>query len=101
VVGRLPAPRGSGVRISTVPPARLPPDVADAAEMGLRRGRSSAPSLPVTMSRSISPLEFLSGVPADGAKVAAAKAFPSYERGKPYLLERDGVRCRARRVPRG
>jgi len=92
VVSVLPAPRGSGVRISDVfRLLGLPPDVVDGAEMGLREGAFfGALGYPVDdVAIELSRLEFLSGVPSPMvAKVAAAKAFhEAYEKGKPYLLE--------------
>jgi elongation factor G len=92
VVGVSPAPRGSGVRISDrFRLLGLPPDVADAVEMGLREGAFfGALGYPVDdVTIELSRLEFLSGVPSPmAAKVAAAKAFhEAYEKGKPYLLE--------------
>ncbi|MGZ8432291.1 MAG: EF-Tu/IF-2/RF-3 family GTPase, partial [Candidatus Deferrimicrobiaceae bacterium] len=92
VVEVSPALRGSGVRISDgFRLLGLPPDVADAVEMGMREGAfSGALGYPVDdVAIDLSRLEFLSGVPSPmAAKVAAAKGFhEAYEKGKPYLLE--------------
>ncbi len=87
-----PGPRGSGVRITDgFRLLGLPPEVADAVEMGIREGAfTGSLGYPVDdVEISVSRVEFLSGLPSPmAAKVGAAKAFQeAYEKGKPYLLE--------------
>jgi elongation factor G len=87
-----PAPRGTGVAVrdpSTLP--GLAPEVAQAAEAGIREGLySGTTGYPVDdVAVEVRRVEFLSGPPLPQAvKVAAAMAFSeALSKGKPYLLE--------------